>query len=113
MQAMAIFKYLFVVSLCFLTVLGSPVVTVKNGTLRGIHSNEWDQDYFLGIPYAQPPVGDLRFRWPRSIEKAYDGDRDATQYSYSCYQYGYNFNMSEDCLTLNGELPQYAPTTHR
>ena len=26
----------------------SPRVTVKNGTLRGLHSGEWDQDFFLG-----------------------------------------------------------------
>lgn len=80
----------------------APTVTVKNGTLRGLHSQEWDQDFFLGIPFAEPPLGDLRFRWPQPYASKFDGVRDATQYGYSCYQYGSNFNLSEDCLTLNG-----------
>ena len=82
----------------------SPTATVKNGTLQGHYSSEWDQDFFLGIPYAQPPIGDLRFRWPQPLDTSYNGTRDATQYGYSCYQYGSTFNLSEDCLTLNGEL---------
>ncbi|RMY59482.1 hypothetical protein D0863_11918 [Hortaea werneckii] len=78
-----------------------PTVTVKNGTLQGRYNEQWDQDFFLGIPYAQPPLGDLRFRWPQSIEEKWNGTRDATEYGYSCYQYKSNFNLSEDCLTLN------------
>lgn len=34
-------------------VSGAPVVTVKNGTYSGIYSDEYDQDFFLGMPYAQ------------------------------------------------------------
>lgn len=81
----------------------SPTATVKNGTLQGLHNPDWDQDFFLGIPYAQPPVGPLRFKWPQSLNTSYSGVRDVTQYGYSCYQYGSTFNLSEDCLTLNGE----------
>lgn len=84
----------------------SPIVTVKNGTVQGHHSTEWDQDFFLGIPYAQPPVGDLRFRWPQSRNSSFDGVLNATRYGYSCYQYGSNFNLSEDCLTLNVVRPR-------
>jgi hypothetical protein len=80
----------------------APTITVKNGTLRGVHSASWNQDFFLGIPFAQPPVGDLRFRWPQSLNTSYDGVLDATKYGYSCYQYNSNYNLSEDCLTLNG-----------
>jgi len=79
-----------------------PTVTVRNGTIQGLHSNEWSQDHFLGIPYAQPPVGALRFRWPKPIDTPYNGTLDATRYGYSCYQYSGGFNLSEDCLTLNG-----------
>lgn len=93
---------------CFVTALSvatSPSATVKNGTLVGKYVREWEQDHFLGIPFAQPPVGQLRFARPRSIEKAYDGPLDATKYGYSCYQYSNpTFNLSEDCLTLNGEI---------
>lgn len=80
----------------------SPTVTVKNGTLQGYRSTNWDQDFFLGVPFASPPVGELRFRWPQPYASKFDGVRDATQYGYSCYQHGSNFNLSEDCLTLNG-----------
>lgn len=31
----------------------SPVVSVKNGSYTGIHNTYYDQDFFLGIPYAQ------------------------------------------------------------
>lgn len=81
----------------------NPTVTVKNGTLQGHRSTAWDQDFFLGIPFAEPPVGELRFRWPQPYASKFDGVRDATEYGYSCYQYGSNFNLSEDCLTLNGK----------
>ena len=81
----------------------SPSATVKNGTYIGKYVQEWEQDQFLGIPYAVPPVGQLRFARPRSLSSSFDGTRNATQYGYSCYQYSDpTFVLSEDCLTLNG-----------
>lgn len=80
----------------------APSATVKNGTYMGKYVSEWEQDQFLGIPYAEPPVGPLRFARPRSLNISFSEARDATQYGYSCYQYGTTFNLSEDCLTLNG-----------
>ena len=95
-----------VLSLAFLlpayVFASSPVVTIKNVTVQGRHSPEWNQDFFLCIPYAQAPLGDLRFRWPQSINTSFEGVLDASHYGYSCYQYGSNFNLSEDCLTING-----------
>ncbi|KAG9530906.1 carboxylesterase, partial [Aureobasidium melanogenum] len=82
-----------------------PIVTIKNGTVQGRHSAEWNQDFFLGIPYAQPPLNDLRFRWPQPINMSFQGVFDASRYGYSCYQYGSNFNLSEDCLTINVVRP--------
>ena len=81
----------------------SPSVTVKNGTLNGKYLPAWDQDAFPGIPYAEPPHGPLRFRYPQSLNFSYNGTLDASQYGYSCLQCGTNFNLSEDCLTLNGK----------
>ena len=79
-----------------------PLVIVKNGTYAGRYLPGWDQDLFLGMPFAQPPVGSLRFRRPQELNSSFTEVRDAKQYGYSCYQYSTNFNLSEDCLTLNG-----------
>ena len=87
----------------------APSVTVTNGTYVGRYVPEWQQDQFLGIPYAIPPLGPLRFARPRSLNTSFAGTRDATQYGYSCYQYGSNFTLSEDCLNLNGESVLLAP----
>jgi carboxylesterase type B len=82
-----------------------PTVTVTNGSYIGKYVSEWQQDHFLGIPYAIPPLGQLRFARPRSLNTSFTGLRDATKYGHSCYQYGTTFNLSEDCLTLNGKYP--------
>ena len=87
----------------------SPTVTVRNGTYQGSYLPDWDQDAFLGIPFAQPPVGDLRFRWPRSLNESFSDVRSAQEYGTNCYQisnaYSTNYNLGEDCLNLNGRFP--------
>jgi cholinesterase len=77
-----------------------PTATVKNGTYYGKHVAQWQQDQFLGIPYAQPPIGPLRFALPKSLNSSFEDARNATEYGFSCYQYGSNFSLSEDCLTV-------------
>ncbi|KAK0890282.1 hypothetical protein LTR91_018840 [Friedmanniomyces endolithicus] len=82
---------------------GAPSATVKNGTVTGVHSSAYNQDFFLGVPYAQPPVGDLRFRNPQSINATY-GTHAATAYAPICVGYGgddIGYETSEDCLYLN------------
>ena len=66
---------------------------------------------FLGIPYAAPPVGDLRWKPPAPAAK-WTGVRKATEFGAHCMQgkvYGdMNFRDaggSEDCLTLNVWVP--------
>lgn len=83
-----------------------PQATVRNGTLSGLHSTAYDQDYFLGIPYAQPPVGSLRFRQAQSLNTTWTGALNVTEYSSECIGYGSDDwvlgnDVSEDCLTLN------------
>lgn len=82
-----------------------PKAQTVNGTYVGKRLPSWEQDAFLGIPFAQPPLGDLRFRHPQSIDSSFDGDRNATEYGYSCMQYGQNLTLSEDCLTINVVRP--------
>lgn len=105
LQACLVFSFF---KLCYSQANGtiSPTATVKNGTYLGKFVSEWDQDMFLGIPYAQPPLGDLRFAWPKSLNTSFPGSRNAFEYGFSCYQYGTAFNLSEDCLTLNGMMVQ-------
>ncbi|KAJ6024001.1 carboxylesterase family protein [Penicillium herquei] len=94
---------------CVSSVFGEnsvPTAKTKNGTYYGTHTLKWDQDYFQGIPYAQPPVGDLRFREAQSLNTSWSGERNATEMGYMCYGYGPTQQVlgeyvSEDCLTLN------------
>ncbi len=54
---------------------------------------------FKGIPYAEPPVGPLRWRMPQPV-KPWEGVREATNFGPSCMQVD-DVPKSEDCLTLN------------
>ncbi|EPS45987.1 hypothetical protein H072_45 [Dactylellina haptotyla CBS 200.50] len=79
-----------------------PKVKIANGTVYGVHNDVWNQDYFLSIPYAQAPVGNLRFRPAQHIRVK--RDFQAKEYGPFCYAYGgetIGYNVSEDCLTLN------------
>jgi len=69
--------------------------TVKDGT------RTW-----LGIPYAAPPVGDLRWRAPQAVVP-WTGVRQATSFSKACRQTAtwITFPESEDCLYLNVWAP--------
>ena len=62
------------------TVCASPTVNVLNGSYVGVHNDYYNQDFFLGIPYAQPPVGDLRFRAPASLNSTWKDTREAVKY---------------------------------
>lgn len=64
-----------------------PTVKVKNGTYVGKYVASYDQDLFLGVPFAQPPVGALRFQNPQSLNEKF-GIRKATEYADSCVGYG-------------------------
>ncbi|XP_029728682.2 esterase B1 [Aedes albopictus] len=53
-------------------IANQPIVSIRQGKLRGISAqlpNGSRYHYFKGVPYAKPPVGDLRFRPPVPLEK--------------------------------------------
>lgn len=63
---------------------GAPVVNLKNGSYYGVHNSQYNQDFFLGIPFAQPPVDELRFANPESVNSTWTGALPATNYAFVC-----------------------------
>jgi hypothetical protein len=85
---------------------GAPVATVANGTIYGQTDPVYSEDYFLGVRYAQPPTGALRFAAPQSLNATYDEPYNASGYGPECIGYGYaqwilGNDISEDCLSIN------------
>ena len=82
-----------------------PQVTYRDGTVEGIDSS--GVAIFRGVPFAQPPVGKLRWQAPQPV-KAWDGVRSAKAFGPDPIQYNVFGDMvfegkgqSEDCLYLN------------
>ncbi|XP_029436114.1 acetylcholinesterase isoform X2 [Rhinatrema bivittatum] len=96
------------------------VVNTKAGKVRGIKVPVLSNyiSAFLGIPFAEPPLGKMRFRRPEP-KKQWSGTLDASSFPNVCFQYvdtlypGFpgtemwnpNREMSEDCLYLNVWVP--------
>ncbi|KAF2808117.1 alpha/beta-hydrolase [Mytilinidion resinicola] len=90
-----------------------PLGHAKNGTFLGRSVPQFKQDFFLGIPYAKPPIGEYRFRYPRSLTSKFQGVRDATKIGYTCpgKDNATLYELNEDCLNLNiVRLSNYHPT---
>jgi para-nitrobenzyl esterase len=86
-----------------------PIVEVSNGKLQGV--GEHGTLAFKNIPYAAPPVGELRWRPPQPAQN-WQGVRDASRFGQACLQpmvEGLNAELipgSEDCLKLNVYTPE-------
>ena len=90
----------------------TPEIRIDSGVLRGlIVGDKKDICVYKGIPFAAPPVGDLRWKAPRPPE-AWQGVRDCFEFGAACPQpsigplvlmpeMATNAPVSEDCLYLN------------
>ena len=84
---------------------GEPVVAIRDGLLRGVSAEGADE--FLGIPYAAPPVGPLRWQAPRPYPP-WAGIRSAAAYGSQCPQLASQDGKggdNENCLFLNVFTP--------
>ena len=87
--------------------VAGPVAGTANGPVRGLANGTVDE--FLGIPYAAPPVGALRWQPPQPAA-SWSGVRDATQFAPHCPQLAGPFGLastSENCLFLNVFTPRH------
>lgn len=85
-----------------------PLVSVTGGAVRGLEKD--GTLLFQAIPYAAPPVGDLRWKPPQPVI-AWDNVRDSTRAGPACLQNNEHWNKSdwlrgnEDCLTVSVRTP--------
>jgi para-nitrobenzyl esterase len=100
-------------SLVSLTMAAAPAaepVRVEQGLLAGTSGKSVDIRVFRGVPFAAPPVGDLRWKAPQP-PAAWQGVRQANEFSNACWQTPYPAAaaiyqaklppLNEDCLYLN------------
>lgn len=94
----------------------APVVKIANGTLEG--TNESGIRTFKGIPFAAPPVGNLRWKEPQPVQN-WQGVKKADKFGPRAMQRAVfgdmNFRsngVSEDCLYLNVWTPAKSANEH-
>ncbi len=98
--------------------------TVRNGTYSGLSLPTFEQEAFFAVPFAQPPVGDLRLRQSVALNTSWTGVKPLTERAaqassgllhplfnevmlthkqLQCYgnRPAANLTYSEDCLYLN------------
>lgn len=81
----------------------APIVSTAQGEVVGAVKGA--SHLYFGIPYAAPPVGDLRWRAP-ALAPAWAGVHDARKYGAKCPQAGFGAGAGkEDCLFINVTAP--------
>ncbi len=97
---------------------GVPVVDAPCGKVAGIKTMSRDGRAifsYRGMPYAEPPVGALRFKRPQPLKGKWEGEWDGSKFGSKCYQPMAlgpveKFVGSEDCLFLNVHVPNVTLT---
>lgn len=94
--------------------MSSNKVKLKQGVVRGCEESLPDGRCYLrfsGIPYAKPPINELRFKSPQKLEKFDQDEIDCTRDRDACLHMNVYTNEivgSEDCLYLNVFVPPKA-----
>lgn len=107
--------------------VSNPVLTIEGGQVQGVLADNPGVYVYRGIPYAAPPIGDLRWKAPQPVV-AWQGVKIADTFGHPGYQavhypggyatewgYGDEAPYSEDCLYLNvwtkapGEIDKKLP----
>lgn len=104
--------YGYISAFClFLAAFAAPpaslVVRTTAGTFKGFSAANGTEKW-LGVPFAQPPVGPLRFKAPVPITNAPQAVKDASTFGNACPQVpsdSLGAPLSEDCLFLNVRSP--------
>lgn len=92
----------------------NPVLTIEGGQVQGVLTDSTNVMVYKGIPYAAPPVGDLRWKRPQAVQP-WEGVKVADTWGPASIQakhqvgdfyteefyFGGDPEMSEDCLYLN------------
>lgn len=111
-----VFVLVFLASFCNCSDDGhqSVVIETPSGPVRGYHEALHDGLYvhrFIKIPYAHPPLGDLRFKKPKPVGRWTEEQGIPDEYGPACMQQEIGLNLefnpecSEDCLYLNIYVP--------
>lgn len=103
--------------------VSAATVQLDSGMISGTSGKDARVQVYKGIPYAAPPVGDLRWREPRPVAH-WDGMRKADEFGAMCMQPAFRGapsgtaaseppKMSEDCLFLNVWTAATSPNDRR
>ncbi|XP_052862415.1 esterase-5B-like [Anopheles cruzii] len=104
MTRLAAVGFVLIIS-CFAPSVTGSLVSTENGPIIGEHREHYYA--FEGLPYAKPPLGDLRFAAPQPYDEPWTEPRNATQLGPNCMQWNHllpgadKFSGEEDCLHAN------------
>ncbi|KAF7358085.1 Carboxylic ester hydrolase [Mycena venus] len=97
----------------FLEINGSPTVRLGKTTVVGRDIPTFRQDFFGGIPFAEPPLGDLRLAPPVFKPSLDSSTFNATNFGPGCLSVLNMGPQSEDCLSINVLRPSGTSTNHK
>ena len=110
-----LFFSLGILALPAIALAQSPTAITESGVLSGVSKN--NLSIYMGVPFAAPPLGDLRWRAPAPLAP-WTGTRKAEAFAPACMQEGVSMPgetppaISEDCLYLNIWTPGKSPREH-